>query len=317
MVIPGKPYKLPDFIGLGPGRTGTTWLHQVLEGQVDLPYGIKETQFFGSFYDKGIDWYGYHFRYATGDRKVAEICPYLTQAQAPERIKLHLPECKFIITLRNPIDHAYSAYKLLIHFVWARGTFEQVLNSRPHLDNGNRYARHLTRWFRTFERDRFLILRYEDLRRDPQRYLNQICEFTSVPRFRLSDRGDIGDDVHAFECAPKSRKLAQNARHVMYWLQSHRAYGVINALERAGVWQFCYGRGEKFPPLSPEQESMLLKRYLPEIEALEDLLKIDLSDWKRPRAPRIAPPIRSDGDAPNLSLAAGIASPGGAGQTNR
>ena len=32
---------------------------------------------------------------------------------------------------------------------------------------------------------------------------------------------------------------------------------------------------------------MLTERYLPEVEALEDLLKIDLSEWKEPaRVPR-------------------------------
>ena len=69
------PRRLPEIIGAGPGRTGTTWLHRVLEGHVDLPWGVKETQFFNTFYDKGIDWYAHHFRYATGQRKIVEICP--------------------------------------------------------------------------------------------------------------------------------------------------------------------------------------------------------------------------------------------------
>ena len=59
-----------------PAGTGTTWLHRVLEGRVDLPYGVKETQFFTNYYDKGIEWYARHFRYATGERKIVEICPY-------------------------------------------------------------------------------------------------------------------------------------------------------------------------------------------------------------------------------------------------
>lgn len=64
---------LPDFLGIGPGRTGTTWLHQALEGHVDLPHGIKETGFFGVRFSKGIDWYAQHFRYASGNRKVEEF----------------------------------------------------------------------------------------------------------------------------------------------------------------------------------------------------------------------------------------------------
>ena len=72
----------------------------------------------------------------------------------------------------------------------------------------------------------------------------------------------------------------------MYWLQGHQAYGISNLLERAGVWDFCYGRGEPFSRLTPEQKQQLRERYRPEVEALEDLLRIDLSSWKRPQVRR-------------------------------
>jgi hypothetical protein len=71
---------------------------------------------------------------------------------------------------------------------------------------------------------------------------------------------------------------------MMYRLQGRQAYGVINLLERMGVWNFCYGRGDPFGRLTPEQEQNLRERYLPEVEALEELLRIDLSGWKRPPA---------------------------------
>ena len=73
----------------------------------------------------------------------------------------------------------------------------------------------------------------------------------------------------------------------MYWLQGHQAYGVSDLFERAGIWDFCYGRGELYPRLTPEQEARLRERFLPEVEALEELLTIDLSAWKKPRAPRV------------------------------
>ncbi len=284
-----RPLRLPEFIGVGPGRTGTTWLHRVLEGHVDLPYGVKETQFFNFFYDKGIDWYARHFRYATGARKIAEICPYFVTPQARERIKLHIPNCKIITTLRNPVDHSYSAYKLMRHYVWTRGSFEEVLNTRPHLDRGNRYAFHLKGWFDTFGRDRVLVTLYDELRASPQDYLNKVCDFVGIDRIALGGRTEVGDDVNAYERAPKNRKLAQNARHAMWWLKRRQAYTTINLLERAGVWKFCYGRGEKFPPLTFEQEAMLRERFKPEVDALEDLLKIDLSAWRQPRILRTLP----------------------------
>ncbi|MGC2276123.1 MAG: hypothetical protein WA571_08945, partial [Candidatus Binatus sp.] len=116
--------------------------------------------------------------------------------------------------------------------------------------------------------------------------LDRVTDFMGVDRIALSARPEIGDDVHSFARAPKNRKLARNARKLMYWLQGHQAYGVSNLLERAGVWNFCYGRGEPFGRLTPEQEQRLRERYLPEVEALEELLRIDLAAWKKPQARR-------------------------------
>ena len=283
--------RLPDFIALGPPRTGTTWLHRMLEGHVDLPRGAKETQFFTTFYSKGIDWYAHHFRNATGDRTIAEICPYFTAAKAPARICLDLPECKFLVTLRDPVDHAYSTYKMLLRGAFVRGSFDEVLNTRPHLDDANRYAKLLTVWFDHFSPERFLITRYEKLRDDPQGYLDQVCDFIGTPRICIANHPNRQTRFNLIQCAPKSRKLAQNARHLRYWLKRRHAYFAIRALGCAGVWEFCSTRGELFRPLSPEQRAMLTERYLPEVEALEQLLQIDFSEWKKPNAATQQPSV--------------------------
>ncbi|MGH7923251.1 MAG: sulfotransferase family protein [Candidatus Binatus sp.] len=279
-------YRLPEILGIGPGRTGTTWLHRVLEGHVNLPYGVKETQFFRTFYDKGLEWYARHFRYATEDRKVVEICPYLLNPPAVERIKLHIPNCRAIATLRNPVDHTYSVYKMVCHYGWSHGTLDEVLKSRPDLGGANRYAFHLKEWFDTFGRENVLVTFYDELLADPQRYLNQVTDFMEIERIALSERSEIGDNVNSFERAPKNYKLARRATRLRYWLWRRQAYGAINLLERAGVWDFCYGRGDPFGRLTPEQKESLRERYLPEVEELEELLGVDLSGWKEPTARR-------------------------------
>jgi len=275
--------RLPDVIGVGPPRTGSTWLYNALRDVVDMPKGVKEPQFFSTFYDKGIDWYAHHFRYASGDRIVAEISPpYFFHPDTPERIKVHIPNCKIVATMRNPVDRIYSVYKLMRHYGWVRrGTLEEVLQSRPDLGGGNRCAAHLKMWFDSFGRENVLVTMYDELRDQPQAYLNRVCDFMDVRRKTLAPRPDLSGDVNSFARAPKNRRLASNASKLMYWLKGHQAYGLINQLERAGVWEFCGGRGEPYPRLSPAQEERLRERYLPEVDALEELLGIDLSVWKK------------------------------------
>ena len=282
-----RPSRLPEVIVIGPPRTGSTWLYNALRNTVDMPCGVKETQFFNVFYDKGIDWYARHFRYASGDRTVAEICPYFFYPLAPERIKTHIPNCRFVVTLRDPVDRIYSVYKLQRHYGWVRrGTFDEALKALPHLGGANRYAACLETWFQSFGRENVLATIYDGLRADPQTYVNRVCDFMSVGRVMLSPRPDLSGDVNSYARAPKNRKLARKATNFMYWLRGHQAYRLFNLLERAGVWEFCQGRGELYPRLTPEQDERLRARFLPEVEALEELLMIDLSAWKKPRSAR-------------------------------
>jgi hypothetical protein len=296
---------LPDFIGVGPARTGTTWLHQVLESRADLPANIKETQFFTTYYHKGIEWYARHFRRASGDRPVGEVCPYFNPPAARKRIKLHLPECKIICTLRDPVDRLYSHYKMLRRNVWARGEFLELIEARPHLLRANRYAAHLAEWFELFGRDRVLVLFYEELRDDRQVYLDRICTFIGIPRIELARTAVAREGVNSYERAPKNRHLAQNARHVKYFLKDHGLYRTINLLESAGVWEFCVGRGEPFPKLSLEDDARMRPKFLAEIEQLEKLLGCDLSHWKTPASQR----MRSGAAGAEPSAASRIGTP--------
>jgi len=279
--------RLPEVIGVGPGRTGSTWLHRVLEGHVDLPYGIKETQFFSTFFYKGIGWYERHFRYATGERKIVDICPYFFKGEARDRIKAFIPDAKIITTMRDPVDRLYSMYKLLRHSGTARrGTFEDTLKGWPSMAGGNRYAFHLKAWFDTFGRDNVLVTIYDELRAEPQSYVNRVTDFIGIERISLAEKSHLSDETNSFALAPKNRKLARRATALKYWLRGQQAYRVVSLLERAGVWEFCGGRGDPFPTLTLEQDARLREHFLPEVEALEEMLKLDLSAWKKPREPR-------------------------------
>jgi hypothetical protein len=274
---------LPDVLGIGPARTGTTWLHDKLKGYVDLPRDIKETKFFERYHSRGIEWYASLFRHCRGDRPIAEICPYLAGPRAPEWINEVIPDCRFVVTLRDPVDRMYSHYKMMRGYAFTRVPVEQALEADRFLANGSLYARNLERWFAIFPRDRFLITLYDDLRKHPQAYLDSICDFIGIGRISLAGQSDRREAINSFDSAPRSFKIAQNARHLRISMREHGWNRTANFLTRAGVWTWCATGGEPFAPLTPEQEASFRKLYLPEVEALERLLAIDLSAWKSSR----------------------------------
>ena len=106
---------------------------------------------------------------------------YLFVPFVPKQVKKIIPQARFIVLLRNPVDRAFSHYALVqrhrnvpngIHRVL---TFEEALvlektemhkSHRKLLDysylSRGHYAEQLQNWFKYFSRDRFLIIKSED-----------------------------------------------------------------------------------------------------------------------------------------------------------
>jgi len=280
-----RPARLPDFIVVGPQRTGTSWLDEVLRGHVGLPEGAKETDFFVRHYAKGIDWYLDYFRNCPPGLPLGEIDPnYFGSAEARERIAQHVPECRIVCSFRDPTQRAYSSYRVMRRDAWTRVGFEETVARNPVIRESSRYAYHLANWQRTFGAERVLVCIYDDLEADPQAYLDRICGFIGVAPVKADAAARASERINTVTHAPRSRRLAQNARNARDWMRSHRWHRALSVLERVGVWRFCFGGGEAFPPLDPETEARMREHFRPEVEALERMTGRDLSAWKRPRA---------------------------------
>jgi hypothetical protein len=112
-------------------------------------------------------------------------CPVATQ-----RIKNLVPDAKFIIVLRNPVDRAYSDYNMYRDRAGETRTFEQVVRDelsgtekrfRRKFILQSMYATHLRRWFTEFPRDRFIVLRSEDLFLNERSVAAEIFSFLGLP----------------------------------------------------------------------------------------------------------------------------------------
>jgi sulfotransferase family protein len=272
---------LPDFIAVGPVRTGTTWLDGVFRGHVGLPAGIKETQFFGWRYGLGIEWYARHFR-DCAQPIVGEFAPtYFYDADARARIAEHLPQCKVICTLREPVERIYSHYKLWRKLAILKAPFADAIAHDQQLISRMAYTPHVRAWRQRFASERTLILIYEDSRHDRQGYIDRICSFTGAPRFNLDAVADDRRMVAHFERAPRNRHLARRARRLKDAMEVRGYLRSLNWIEP--ILEACMGGGEPFAPLDPEVAARLRERLAPDLRELEDLLGRDLSIWRRPQ----------------------------------
>lgn len=272
---------LPDFIAVGPPRTGTTWLHGVLYHRVSLPEGVKETHFFDFHYAKGIQWYLHYFRNSADGYPIGEITPsYFGSAEARERIRAELPDCRIICTLRDPVARAWSHFRKLQFHGSSGATFEDEVRNNPEIHETGRYAFHLRAWRESFGESNVGVFFYDDLEADPQSFVDAICRFVGVEPVELTSEVTKFLDRNEVPRAPRNRSIAKAADDLMNWLQSRHAHRWIGVLGRIGVWRLCAANGEQFASLSPEVEARVREYFMPEVEALEQLVGRDLSAWK-------------------------------------
>jgi len=276
--------RLPDFIAIGPPRTGTTWLYRALGGHVGLPRDTKETDFFSTHYAKGMDWYLAFFRDCAPGLPMGEISPnYFAAPETPERIAKHIPQCRVICTLRDPVDRLYSFYRLMRHNGWTRATMEELAESATPATEGSRYAHYLARWRERFGPERVLVVLYDDLETAPQRFLDTICAFIGIAPIALEGSPLLGKRVNSVTRGPRIALLAEQAWRLRRWLETRKAGGAaIAMLRKAGVWRFSFRGGGEFGPLDPALDRRLRERFRPEVDALEKMIGRDLSAWKRP-----------------------------------
>jgi hypothetical protein len=212
--LTGHDGVLPGFLIIGAQRGGTTSLFHYLQGNPALSRAlVKEVHYFDNYYRRGPGWYKANFPAQTGDSRplTYEATPYLFAPHAARRAHETVPDAKLIVLLRNPIERAYSHYKLLISARRETRSFEDALRDEPadldddlkriavdeffHSPRVNRYGYlakglyldQLMTWQTYFPRERFLILRSEDLFADPNDVLRQIADFLGIPRYEGSD----------------------------------------------------------------------------------------------------------------------------------
>jgi hypothetical protein len=251
------PHRLPNFLGIGAPKAATTWLHRCLRQHPEVfAPEVKEINFFAYLdaIDHRLNEYAGYFRDAgPHHRAVGEFSTnYLAFERAPIRVKRHLPDCRFIVALRNPREQVVSHYWHLrrqqFHVGGKRGYARKPMPSlqtalvdhRAALVEPALYATHLERWLQHFERDRFHVILYDDVTRDPKRVLRELYEFLGVdPEFQppsleqrdTATRRGVSPRSSTFEAAYRFVYQAAN-RHVYKRLKDTIGWSRADALKR-------------------------------------------------------------------------------------
>jgi hypothetical protein len=278
----GSPRRLPSFFVIGPPRTGTSWLHEVLSQCTLLPSPTKETRFFDVHFHRGTDWYLRHYRgQAKSSRLIGEVAPtYFASDQARERMLQTVPCARVICIFRNPVHRVLSLYRIKRAYGMVPWNFEQALERDPELMASSQYATNLKAWQASFGADRVLPTLYDDLRQRPQFFLDTLLDFIGAPRITLSP--SQLRRVHSSEklTHPRHYYVTRTATKLSDWLKAQNFDDWVATLKRSRFGKLFLGGGPAFEEPSTGFISQLYERFRPEVEELETLLQCDLSAWK-------------------------------------
>lgn len=270
-----------DFVAVGPARTATTWLHNVLREHANLPVTTKETCFFDRYFGRGPQWYAAQFGERRDGQPSGEVAPtYFHSSIARNRIKLFAPNAKIVCTLRDPVERLYSLYRYKRSRAGFRWTFEQAVRHDEEMAESSRYVKHLTAWMDAFGQSRVMAILYDEIGREPQACIDRICEFVGVRPFTLGQAFSSPVNSSDALTAPRSYALARGMRIVGETFNTIGLNAPFRIAKWSGMKRLFIGNGAKLPPLDPAFAAELRDRFVPELTQLERLIGRDLSSWK-------------------------------------
>lgn len=299
---------LPDFLIAGVPKAGTTALHAALvpHPELFLPT-VKEPKFFLSdgpppttggpgdvqTYQEHV-WrqedYEALFAPAPGGTLRGEATPfYLYDVQAHERIKSLVPSARLIILLRDPVDRAHSNWTHL----WNAGLepeadFLTACRAEParieagwadfwHYVRLGLYGYQLEHLFQHFPREQVLLLRYKDLKDEPARTLDRVCDFLGVGTGVLTAIPKENVNRHVVE--------DNQVNAVLRWLLrtggtlGHRFPVPLRLATRGPILTVLHRKKGKRPVTTPEERAALLPLFAEDIALLQDVTGERYDDW--------------------------------------
>lgn len=279
-----KDITLPNALIIGPWKAGTTWVHDYLctHSDVTLPSGVKETYFFDRRYDKGIAWYAKHFGGANvvKNNVIAEVAPsYFCCPEAPERIHDTLGPIPLVITLRDPIQRAWSHYLHLRRYGYTSASLRDAVESFPEIIEASRYKTCIQRWQACFARKNISVLWLESLSNTPERYAADLCRGLLLPFKSPHLESQRAVNVAAM---PRSTRLAKFGKRTAEVLHEQGMHGPVNFAKRIGLKNVFFGRpGSGMLPSFDEADVQWLTEQLagempdepsmPQLETTADL----------------------------------------------
>jgi hypothetical protein len=264
---------LPNFVGIGAQRAATTWMYSCLKEHPEVFMSDKkELHFFNQNFDKGLPWYEAHFEGSNGQQAIGEITPnYLNSEVAIPRMAKIIPNAYLIVILREPIQRAFSAYKLLYEKHYQGMSFADVCKKSGNIINLGLYASQMERVYEHYKKYQVKVFLYDDIQHDASKMLSELFCFLQIDdKFTPRSMNQIYNSASF----PKAQSFFKKAG--LNW--------VIDFVRETPMGKWIKRQSVSKSHTSPEGKEIQLNQSLKElfrddIMRLQKIVDRDLSHW--------------------------------------
>lgn len=273
---------LPNFLVIGGVKCGTTWLHRTLSRHknIFLPQK-KELRFFNVNWKQGMDWYARHFVGAEADYR-GEVSPeYMLTRKSAKRIYKTLPNAKLIAVIRDPVDRAYSHYRMHCRKGSVKlENIEDNIFSDFFIEPGL-YGENLRPFFELFKNDQIYVDKFENLKDRPDKFIDDICSFLGTDG--LSKNHIPSKKYNSGQRNIRLPYIYSKTQEILRrWSGNNMIAGMIGPIKESFIGQMVVWAlsGDTFPPLDDGLRRRLYEIYERDIRETESLVEgLSLQSW--------------------------------------
>jgi len=273
----------PNFFIVGAPRSGTTSLYEYLKDTPEVFMSqIKEPNYFNPsvhddlFLSKPIrnkKKYLDLFKNVKDKKVIGEASPtYLWDPKTPKLIHDVVPYARIIISLRDPIERAFSEYLFLRGLGSEKGTFLETIKRSIQAENysSNRiiqnglYFEQVKRYLDVYGSSQVKILIFEELVQDTWKLVKQVLDFLKIKH----DPSTSVNEIHNAFTLPRGKIASSIVENKML-----RKMGKT-LLPRGGLFSLRKILTKKTakPSITNEEIRILKEFYQNDVRKLEKLL---------------------------------------------
>lgn len=280
---------------IGAQKAGTTSLKNYL-GQHPLleTHSHKEFAYFVDPNQYGNDFENARKKYFVqkpgAAQLIAKNAGLYVNVAGLERLKESNPNCKLVLTLRNPVERTYSAFLMEKNYGMIDSPFEsleKVIKKKDILDWKYRfligmsiYHHHLKNIYDYFPVEQVKLIRYEDFELDSAKTCIEIFDWLELGSTFIPDTSKRFNET----------TVTRSARYGKFILHALRNQNPVKKAVRKilpGKMDYKVGellrkinkRSKTYEPMSTEMRDLLIDFFEPYNTELSNLTGMDFSEW--------------------------------------